>query len=190
MNAKNILLVSAAFAVGYSLKEISQKNEIELDKFIENAIALGIAEIESAKLALEKSTSTNIKIFAQRMIDDHTLMNQQLFEMAKKRNLPEPNLEQILLISDTYLIQFNDAVTFDESYVEHQLKSPKNTIKLLNMIGRSDDEELQEFYSRVLGKIDNHLHMAQTLADTFHTNTIHTSSPQHEDYVEEPNYKV
>ena len=49
--------------------------------------AKGIAEIETSKLALEKSSHAEVKKFAQTMIDDHTRANDELKALAKKKNL-------------------------------------------------------------------------------------------------------
>lgn len=55
-------------------------NTIDADDFVESASASGIAEIEAGKLALQKSISPQVKVFAQKMIDDHTAANSELGE--------------------------------------------------------------------------------------------------------------
>ncbi len=57
----------------------------EGDNFVDEASAKGIAEIETAKMALDKGTSEDVKQFAQKMIDDHTQANQNLRNWPNRR---------------------------------------------------------------------------------------------------------
>jgi putative membrane protein len=47
-------------------------DKIDADDFVEEVSAKGVAEVEGAKLALEKSSSPDVQAFAQKMISDHT----------------------------------------------------------------------------------------------------------------------
>src|SRR5690606_35536503 len=60
---------------------------IDPQVFVEKASAAGIAEIELAKMALEKSTQTDVREFAQTMIEDHKLTHKQLRELAAAEGL-------------------------------------------------------------------------------------------------------
>src|SRR3546814_17492878 len=57
----------------------------EGENFVDEASAKGIAEIETAKMALDKGTSEDVKQFAQMMIDDHTKANQELARSEERR---------------------------------------------------------------------------------------------------------
>ena len=54
---------------------------------MDDASAKGIAEIESSKLALQKSTSAEVRKFAQVMINDHTAANAELTAIARTKKL-------------------------------------------------------------------------------------------------------
>jgi len=85
MHAKNALLVGAAFVAGATLTKLIKVRDIDLQNFLDEALAKGFSEIQSARLALEKSNSTNVKIFAQRTMDDYNTFNQRLIEIGKKK---------------------------------------------------------------------------------------------------------
>lgn len=190
MHARNILLIGTAFAAGFLLTKLKEHQESDLGSLLKDAMSKGVAEIQNAKFALEKSNSTNIKVFAQRMIDDHTALNQQLIDIAHSHNIPIPDIEQYPDIAKPYLIAFNSDDSFDEDYVNHQLNSHQDMIELFRKFGRSNDAGIREFLSRILDQLGHHLQMAQDLDATFRTNNIPTSSPQNTDFVEEPDYKV
>lgn len=190
MYAKSILLMGAAFTAGFLFTVFSKKPGTNINQLIEEAIYKGFAEIKNSKMALEKSTSTNIKIFAQHMIDDHATLNQKLSDIANAKGIPIPDIEQHLDKIEPYLAFYRGDETFDESYVDHQLKCHKDAVELFRKIGASDDSDIRQFALRATEQLNQHLRMAQDLADTFHTNNIPTSSSQNPDFVEEPNYKT
>ena len=190
MQAKDMLLIGAAFAAGFALTKIGKQDRVNMKTFIEEALAKSASEINHSKLALEKSQSTNIKIFAQRMIEDHISLNQQLTELAQKYDLSIPDLEKQANTTRIYRVEFKNEELFDQEYVNHQLNSHRDMIKLFRLIGRSEDPEIRNFLSRVLDQLSHHLRMAQELAESFHSNNIPTTPISQTDFVEEPDYKV
>lgn len=53
-------------------------NKTAPQTFVSEASAAGVAEIEAGKMALEKSTAADVKVFAKQMIDDHGKVNAEL----------------------------------------------------------------------------------------------------------------
>ena len=62
--------------------------------FVDKAAEGGIAEIETSRLALEKSQSADIKAFANMMITDHSKANDELATIAKKNDIEVPETGQ------------------------------------------------------------------------------------------------
>lgn len=195
MKATDILLVSAAFAAGYALTGARERQHFDLTGFIEEAVAKGIAEVETAKLALQKTSSTDIKIFAQLMIDDHIALNRELLAIAHRKHLDIADEAQLMAAARQYFLSVSDENAFEEDYVNHQLQFHKAAIDHFRTAARSNDQEVREFLFFILDKLNHHLRMAQELVSTFHSNVIPTSidkdaigdSPK---FVEEPNYTV
>ncbi|HSC68945.1 MAG TPA: DUF4142 domain-containing protein [Cellvibrio sp.] len=195
MKATNLLLVSAAFAAGYALVGVTAKRNFDLTRFIEEAVAKGIAEVETAKLALQKSTSTDIQIFAQQMIDDHIALNQELLSIAQLKNLPVADEAELMESARQYLLPVEDESAFDATYVNHQLQFHQDTIQLFRTAARSNDQEMRAFLFVVLEKLNHHLRMAQELVTSFHSNAIPTTTDESvigggAKFVEEPNYHI
>lgn len=86
MNKTTKTIFSGAFALLVGLAA-NMALAAEGDNFVDEASAKGIAEIETAKMALEKGTSEDVKQFAQKMIDDHTKANQQLLHSWRSRKI-------------------------------------------------------------------------------------------------------
>lgn len=195
MKATDVLLVSAAFAAGYALTSVRAKQHFDLAEFIEDAVAKGIAEVEAAKLALQKTDSTDIKIFAQLMIDDHIALNKELLSIARRKQLQVADDSHLMESARQYLLPVKDENAFDEDYVNHQLQFHKDAIDHFRTAARSNDQEVRQFLFFILDKLNHHLRMAQELESTFHSNLIPTSAntdviSNSAKFVEEPNYVV
>jgi putative membrane protein len=57
-------------------------------KFIMEAAHGGMMEVSLGRTAVDKATNTNVKQFAQRMIDDHSKANAELQQLKARRVLP------------------------------------------------------------------------------------------------------
>lgn len=58
--------------------------------FLRKAAEGGIAEVKLGQLALQKASSDDVKAFAQRMVDDHTKMNNELAQVADSMGVTLP----------------------------------------------------------------------------------------------------
>lgn len=136
-------------------------------EFVDQATAAGIAEIESSRLAIQKSTSTDINSFAVEMIKDHTDTNRHLSDLAGKLDLklaPETELGQA---ADALMFRAPEGVDFDAAYVAHQIKAHEQVIELFKAQAReSDSPQLQALIENTLPKLEMHLDMARKLEMT------------------------
>jgi putative membrane protein len=58
--------------------------------FFDDAAQGGLLEVKLGQLAIKQAASDEVKHFAQRMIDDHTKLNQRLVELGQKEGLSVP----------------------------------------------------------------------------------------------------
>jgi predicted outer membrane protein len=66
------------------------------ESFVRAAFLGGLKEVRMSQIAMERSESTEVKTFAQRMIQDHTKVNNQLMQLAQRRawTMPPTNTFQ------------------------------------------------------------------------------------------------
>src|SRR5215204_6234316 len=69
---------------------VNSNTAVVQDNFWSKAAQGGMAEVELAKLALQKSTNADVKKFAQMMVTDHTKANDELKALAAKKNVTLP----------------------------------------------------------------------------------------------------
>lgn len=138
-------------------------------QFIDTASASGIAEIETSRLAIQKTTSTDINSFAVEMIKDHTDANRDLKAIAAHHNLPMAPEAEILDRARKLMLQVQEGESFDIAYVANQIKAHEDAIQLFkDEAEHSASPELKAFAIQTLPKLQMHLDMARKLEMTHH----------------------
>lgn len=159
-------LAAAAFAIRAAsrLHAANQAQSISSEAFVDQASAKGIAEIETAKLALEKSQNEAVKGFAQMMIDDHRRANQQLAKLAKSKGLEVSDDAELINQAKALVLKLRSEDSFDKAYMNHQVLAHRETIELFRRAVNVDDQELATFAGETLPKLEQHLQHAEQLA--------------------------
>ena len=137
--------------------------------FVDEASAAGIAEIETSRMAIGKTSSTDIESYAVEMIKDHTDANRDLKELAQKHDLQVSTDEQILGKAKKLMLQIQEGDSFDAAYAANQVKAHEEAIELFEQqIKNPDSPELKAFAEKYLPKLEMHLVMAKKLVDAHH----------------------
>lgn len=133
--------------------------------FVDQAAQNGWAEVESSKLALSKSSNPQVKTFAQRMIDDHTRVNQQLASLAQSKGVTPSTTPSLAQRAQMQSLAAAAGPSFDSRYVETMgIAAHEQTIKLFEAeAASSTDAELKGFATSTLPALQHHLDMARAL---------------------------
>ena len=135
------------------------------EEFVDEASAKGLAEIETAKMALKKSTSQDVKKFAQMMIDDHTEANRKLKQIAQQKGLEVADEADLMNKAKAMILKLREGESFDEAYANNQVVAHEQTIELFrSYIQEGQDQEVKAFAQETLPKLEMHLREAQSLA--------------------------
>lgn len=132
------------------------------DRFVTMAKSGNMFEIQSSRLALEKSKDDRIKQFAQRMTDDHTKAGEQLDRLVqgdRGSGSLEPQHAQML-----QQLQGASGSEFDRLYVQMQTQSHQQTVDLFESYARNgEDAQLKQFAEQTLPTLQDHLRTIQQL---------------------------
>jgi putative membrane protein len=135
--------------------------------FVDEASAKGIAEIETAKVVLEKGTAQDVKSFAQMMIDDHTMANQKLKALAQQKQLKVSDDATLMDKAKKMILQWREGENFDQAYANNQVTAHEQTIELFReQAQKGEDADIKAFASETLPKLEEHLRQAKELAAT------------------------
>jgi putative membrane protein len=134
--------------------------------FIMTAAQGDLYEITSSQLALEKAESQEVKDFAQQMITDHTATTEQLTPIAGELGVTPPtemNPMQQFMIAQLQGLQ---GAEFDTAYLRQQVVSHSAAVEAFSTAaaGGVQNESLVNFASQNLPIIEDHLAMAQSMA--------------------------
>jgi putative membrane protein len=134
--------------------------------FVMNAAWGGAYEIQSSRIALQKTENPQVRMIAQHMIHDHTEAGQQLETLAQKKGLTAsemPSDEQAKLITKLNNLSGAD---FDQEYLSQQKTAHEQTIDLFKKeIADGSDADIKFFARNTLPMLETHLRMITT-ADT------------------------
>jgi len=124
----------------------------------------GMAEVELAKLATQKSRDESVIAFAKQMINDHGTANGKLVQLAKQMGLALPSD----LAPDQKALKDHlsalDQAQFDLAYMRSQIVDHQKATQLfLWIIPSGESADMQKFASEALPTVLHHLQEAQEL---------------------------
>jgi putative membrane protein len=133
--------------------------------FVKKALEGNMAEVEMGKLALQKSNDDQVKQFAQRMVDDHGKMLEELKPVAEQMGVkvPEGPSKGQMKSMDKMKALSGDA--FDQAYIKDMVKDHKGDDNDFKMEAQStQNPQLKQMVMQSDQTIESHLQQIQQLA--------------------------
>jgi putative membrane protein len=135
------------------------------------AYTAGVLDIDAAKQALDRSKNKDVRDFAQRMIGDHTAVNDQALALVKKLNVtPEDNptskeLTKAAEATRQKLAALNGEA-FDKAYVDNEVAYHRTVNDALSqtLIPNAQNAELKALLQQGLKLFQAHQQHAEKLA--------------------------
>lgn len=121
--AASFLLTAAPIAV------IAQAGASDDDKhFVEAALKGGMAEVELGKLAADKGTSEDVKMFGRKMVEDHTKMGDQMKTVAAKVGVTPPSMSGAEAMAEKAKLEVLSGKSFDDAYIKAMVKDHEDDL--------------------------------------------------------------
>jgi len=135
------------------------------ESFLASVAAGNRFEIDSSKLALERGKSDAVKIFAHRLVDEHTSTGARFKQAVAQAKLPPPTDEldarHQAILDD---LEARDAASFDKAYVEAQYQALRELAGLFRAYATGgDDARIRQFAQDLLLTMRSHLDDASKL---------------------------
>ena len=134
-------------------------------EFMKTAANSDQFEIKTSQLALQKSSNSEVKQYAQKMIQEHTESTRQLTQLAlqKRVTLPNaPNPFQQAVIDQLTLLS---SAEFDRAYLAGQTNGHMQAVAVFQTeVGQGKDADVQSFASKLLPTIAGHYQMASQMS--------------------------
>lgn len=134
--------------------------------YMSMAASSDMFEIESSRIALQRSQNPTVRQFAQTMIDHHTRTTQELMGIAQSAGMTPPP-PQMLPPQQAALDRVRAAgPDFDSVYKMEQISGHQQALDLhRNYAAQGDVPALRDFANRTAPIVQSHLTQAQSLPD-------------------------
>ena len=134
-------------------------------RFVNKAADGGQAEVQLAQLAAQRASNSEVRAFAQKLVDDHSKVNSELMGLASQKGLTVDKDDD----KDRVYKRLNkkSGMEFDEEFVEHMIDEHEKDVKLFEKAASdAKDSDLRSFASKHVGHLREHLQQAQSLRQT------------------------
>jgi len=139
--------------------------------FVKTAALDGMTEVELGKLAASKSSTSDVKRFAQKMVQDHGQANQQLAAVARSKGLPVPTKLDAQHEAMVKELSAKSGAAFDSAYASHMAKAHTKAVALFEAASQSSDPDLAAFAKQTLPTLQEHEQLANNLNASVETRT-------------------
>jgi putative membrane protein len=130
--------------------------------FVKEAASSDMFEIQSSRLAQQKSQDQATKTFAAQMVADHTNTSTELKPMAQSANVEIPSA--MLPAHQKMLDKLNglNGDEFTKQYQDDQVTAHKDAVSLFQRYSKGgDNEQLKTWAAKTVPTLEHHLKMAQ-----------------------------
>jgi len=164
LGMSSVVLAQTPTAPGAQVPAATNKLDSEARGFLTDAAESGHLEIAGSKMALEKSQNADVKQFAQKMIDDHTKVGQQLEALAKSKGFEPPKDPSMMQTAKLKALGLRDE-GFDKAYADEiGVDAHEDAVKLFEKASKEvKDPEVKQFAIETLPSLQQHLQAAKTL---------------------------
>lgn len=143
------------------------------EMFLRRALESGSSEVAAAQIAVRRTTSEDIRAFAERLAREHTAVNQQLARAADT-GIPDPGTGHGRSLARLEGLQ---GETFDQAWLAHMRKGHEQAIALYERAAReAATGELRQVAAGALPALRDHAATIESLIARYGAGTGMSSS--------------
>ena len=133
--------------------------------FVKKALEGNEAEVQMGQLALQKSNDDQVKQFAQRMVDDHGKMQEQLKPVAQQMGVKVPDGPSKGQMKKMDKMKSLSGDAFDQAYIKDMVKDHKSDSSDFKLEAQStQNAQLKQLATDDGKTIESHLHQIEQIA--------------------------
>lgn len=137
-----------------------------MDKaFVKKALEGSMAEVQMGQLALQKSNDDQVKQFAQRMVDDHGKMVDQMKPVAQQMGVKVPDGPSKGQMKNMDKMKALSGDAFDHAYIKDMVKDHKGDDNDFKLEAQStQNPQLKQMVMQSDQMIESHLQQIEQIA--------------------------
>jgi putative membrane protein len=135
----------------------------EPQSFVLAATEAGLLEVEAARVAMNASTNSAVKSFADRVISDHGKFDAELAVIAKQKSITVPTQLDADRTKKLQWLRDRSIAEFDAAYAAQVVERYARTVDLFRANVVNGDAELAAYAARTLPLLEQHRRLADSL---------------------------
>ena len=137
----------------------------EEKEFVANAGMLGLAEVQMARLVLEKGIGGNVRAYAQRMVNEHAVSNAELAQLATAKGLALPTELGGDAEAGFEHLETLSGGDLDRAYMQHMVADHEKAVAEFDRMAISaSDPDIKAYAAKNLPVLRQHLLDARDIA--------------------------
>jgi len=157
--------LAAALITPKTFAQEAAKTAVNDSLFALAAADSGMAEVSLSQLGATKATSPELKRFSEKMIEEHSRLNQELAGLAGHKRITLPRMVDARAQFCAQNLAGLSGEHFDRCYAKAQLVAHMEAVSTFEAEAeRGQDPEMKALASKALPKIKEHLAMIKPIA--------------------------
>ena len=150
---------------GDTTRQATGMKELTPESFVSQAAVLNKAEIELSQLAGKNTKNEETRLFAERMIKDHTAASEKLAKIAQEQNITVPQSLDAQHQATKQKLSSLQGEAFDHEYRKEMAKGHDKAVALFEAASQNEQmpEELRDFAASTLRTLEDHQEDAQDM---------------------------
>lgn len=140
--------------------------EEEKREFLQEFASSSMMEVELSQMAQEKAQSTDVRNYAEMIVNDHQQANERLKNIAQQENIDIPQTLKEEHQEEVEDLREKTGSDFDREYMDKMVNQHEEDIdKLEDKREEVQDQELQSFIDSQLNTLRQHKEQAEQLQE-------------------------
>lgn len=137
---------------------------VDSSQFLMDAYRDGLSEIQLSRLALQKTMNSDVRNFAQRMIDDHTRVNADIMQLAQSKNISLPTDLSAEQKTEADRLAGLSGEAFDRAYMASNVATHEKDVAAARLQARQgSDADVRMLAVATLPILELHLALAEEI---------------------------
>ncbi len=146
---------------GFSASPLQEEDRTLLNKLVQG----DSAEIRIGKLIEARTSQPNVKDFAHRMVNDHSLLLSETNSWAKNRSIPlevNPGVEENMMMKQ---LSGLTGQALDRKYIQEMLEDHKSEVsKVAQHLEKKPNSSISPLLKKTIPILEDHLRLAENVA--------------------------
>jgi putative membrane protein len=148
-------------------QQTAASGQMQDKAFVRKAMEGGMAEVQLGQLALGKASTPDVKQFGQKMVDDHTKLDDQMQPLAQQLGVAAPTKLSKKDETEKAKLQSLSGAQFDDAYIKLMLKDhKKDASDFKDEAQHTQNPNLQQATLQGAQVIDQHLQLIEQIAQS------------------------